>query len=69
MRAWWGPRPAALQRWVAGDAEFLPKGERYREDRRWYALDRGRRTVDEVLNRMEFVPAVQGIRGNLSPRS
>jgi hypothetical protein len=48
----WGPRPAALQRWVLGEGQALEKAERYKEVRRWYARDRGRTVVDEVLGAM-----------------
>jgi hypothetical protein len=50
---WWGPRPAELQRWVLGPGRALPKDERYREVRRWYARDRGRAVLDEVLGILE----------------
>jgi hypothetical protein len=48
-RAWWGPRPSALQQWVVDEGMALEKGERYRHVRTWYARDRGRTTVDEVI--------------------
>lgn len=50
---WWGPRPAELQRWVLGDGQALPKEERYKEARRWYARDRGRTVLHEVLELLE----------------
>jgi len=43
-RGWWGPRPSKLQRWVRSDGLLLPKDERYRRTRAWYARDRGRTT-------------------------
>ena len=46
---WWGPRPSVLQQWVLNDGKALPKDERYREVRRWYARDRGRSTYEELL--------------------
>ena len=46
---WWGPRPSVLQQWVMTDGKLLPKDERYREVRRWYARDRGRSTYEELL--------------------
>ena len=52
-RAWWGPRPAELQRFVTGEAKALSKEARYRETRRWYAVDRGRSTLTELLNQMD----------------
>lgn len=49
--AWWGPRPAALQAWFTSpEAQALEPGARYRELRKWYARDRGRSTVDEVVD-------------------
>jgi hypothetical protein len=49
-RAWWGPRPAALQVWVMGEGRTLTKEDRYREVRRWYARDHGATTIAEILN-------------------
>ena len=46
---WWGPRPRELQEWVLGEGASLPPPERYREVRRWYARDRGRSTLKELL--------------------
>ena len=45
----WGPRPSALQAWVKANKDVMPKDERLREQRRWYARDRGETTVREVL--------------------
>lgn len=50
---WWGPRPTELQEWVRGPGMEMEKGARYREVRRWYARDRGRTTLDELLTLME----------------
>ena len=52
-RGWWGPRPSVLQEWVMGPGKALPKDEKYREIRRWYARDRGRSTYEEVLRLLE----------------
>lgn len=52
-RGWWGPRPAPLQAWVFGEGQALDKSDRYRQVRAWYARDRGRTTVDEVLGLLE----------------
>jgi hypothetical protein len=46
---WWGPRPAGLQRWVRAVGMLLPREERYRRTRSWYARDRGRTTIEEIL--------------------
>lgn len=48
-RGWWGPRPADLQAWFYGPGQELGKDERYRELRKWYARDKGRTTVEEVV--------------------
>jgi Thioredoxin len=47
---WWGPRPAELQRLFETELRSLPKDERNRRVRTWYARDRGRSTVTEVLD-------------------
>jgi hypothetical protein len=46
----WGPRPADLQQWVMDNKDVLPKEERYKQVRRWYAKDKGETTMREVLN-------------------
>lgn len=56
--AWWGPRPAPLQRWVRSDGQKLSKEDRYREVRRWYARDRGRSTLDEIVEALESAQAM-----------
>lgn len=45
----WGPRPAELQAWAMANKDIMPKDERLREQRKWYARDRGASTVREVL--------------------
>ncbi len=51
---WWGPRPSTLQSWVFGpEGQALDKTERYRHVRAWYAQDRGRATLDEILTLLE----------------
>jgi len=52
-RGWWGPRPTELQRWVLGAGQELDGKERYRETRTWYARDRGRTTLDELVSMLE----------------
>jgi hypothetical protein len=53
-RGWWGPRPAPLQEWVFGpEGQALDKTARYRHVRGWYARDRGRTTLDEILTLLE----------------
>ncbi len=46
---WWGPRPTALQTWFLEEGNSMEKGERYKHIRTWYARDRGRTILDEVL--------------------
>lgn len=53
VRSWWGPRPAALQRWYRGESLLLESAERSRKKRAWYARDRGRTAVAEVLETVE----------------
>ena len=50
---WWGPRPATLQSWMEGEARALPKDERGRQKRAWYARDRGRSALEEVVRLLE----------------
>ena len=45
----WGPRPADLQAWVITNRPLLAKGEVVKEERRWYARDKGETTIREVL--------------------
>lgn len=45
----WGPRPRELQAWVMANRPVLPRPELVKEERRWYARDRGETTVREVL--------------------
>ena len=53
-RGWWGPRPADLQAWFTGpEAQAMEKDDRYRELRKWYARDKGRTTIEEVVALME----------------
>jgi len=46
---WWGPRPRELQAWVLGEGQELESEDRYRRTRAWYARDRGRTTLQELL--------------------
>ncbi len=50
---WWGPRPAALQAWVLGPGQLLEKDARYRDVRAWYARDRGRSTLEAIVQLIE----------------
>lgn len=50
---WWGPRPAELQAWVLGPGRALEPEAKYREIRAWYARDRGRSTLEELVGLIE----------------
>jgi len=50
---WWGPRPRELQKWVVEKGMALPKDERYREVRTFYARDRGLTTMAEIVLMLE----------------
>lgn len=54
-RGWWGPRPSALQAWVMEEGMAMPPDERYRHVRQWYARDRGRTTLEELIAGLEAV--------------
>lgn len=47
---WWGPRPGEIQAWVMDEGLAMSSPDRYKVIRRWYAKDRGRTTVSEVLD-------------------
>jgi hypothetical protein len=50
---WWGPRPRELQKWVVDKGMSLPKDERYKEIRTFYARDRGLTTMREIVQMLE----------------
>lgn len=52
-RSWWGPRPRELQQWVLDVGLAMPSPERYRHIRAWYARDRARTTLDELVSLLE----------------
>jgi hypothetical protein len=56
-RAWWGSRPAPLQKWVLETGLALPKEDRYREVRLWYVRDRGATTLAELVPLLERAAA------------
>ena len=57
-RGWWGPRPTVLQHWVRGEGQSMEGKERYREQRMWYARDRGRTTLEELVSMLERAATV-----------
>jgi hypothetical protein len=48
----WGPRPRPLQEWVTAHME-LPKADRYKEVRTWYARDHGVTSLTEMLDMID----------------
>jgi len=50
---WWGPRPRELQKWVVEKGMLLPKDERYKEIRTFYARDHGLTTMSEIVEMLE----------------
>lgn len=50
---WWGPRPGPLQQWVITEGLALPKPDRYPLIRGWYARDKGKTIVSEILSIIE----------------
>ena len=51
--AWWGPRPAPLQAWRFSEGRSMPGPERTKWMRQWYARDRGRTTLEEIVAMLE----------------
>lgn len=49
---WWGPRPEEIQSWVVDNLD-LPSDDRYRTVRGWYVRDRGRTTLEEIVELLE----------------
>ncbi len=50
--AWWGSRPEALQDHFLAELAGLPREERFSGLRAWYARDRGRTALLEILDRI-----------------
>jgi len=46
---WWGPRPSPLQDIFLREVKPLLEPERYPRLRAWYARDRGRTALEEIL--------------------
>lgn len=57
-QGWWGSRPGPLQRWFDEEGRALSKDARYPLIRQWYARDRGRTTVEEILALVEKAAGV-----------
>jgi len=50
--AWWGPRPEPLQKLFLREIKPLPPEERFPKVRAWFARDRGKTTLKEILARI-----------------
>lgn len=58
-RAWWGPRPRALQEWFeSAEAQAMTKDDRYKVLRTRYARDRGRAIMEELTTMIESTAQV-----------
>lgn len=69
-RAWWGPRPRALQAWFEGaEAQAMTKDERYKVLRTHYARDRGRAILEELTALTERVSAQAAGAGSAATTS
>lgn len=56
---WWGPRPSELQAWFYDEGKALEKDARYKHLRTWYARDRGKTAILELIQIIEgAVPPV-----------
>jgi hypothetical protein len=57
---WWGSRPQPLKERVAAEWKSLEKPERNKEIRRWYAIDKGRTILEEIVALLERAAASRG---------
>ena len=51
---WWGPRPRPIQEWFVQEGQEIPRVERSKTIRRYYAQDKGRTMLRELLDLMEI---------------
>jgi len=51
---WWGPRPQPFKELFQKELKILPEAERFARMRAWYARDRGRTVLREL---MAMIPA------------
>ena len=56
-RGWWGPRPSELQQWVMTEGMKMEPGPRYAQTRRFYARDKGKAIVAEILGLLRSAAA------------
>lgn len=57
-RAWWGPRPGKLQKWVMEEGIKMDPGPRYARVRRFYARDKGKAILSELVGLMRSAATV-----------
>ena len=53
-RGWWGPRPEPIQEWFVKEGWAMPSVERNKRVRRYYARDKGKTMVRELLDLMQI---------------
>lgn len=49
-KGWWGPRPASIQKWFMEKGMNMASPERSKHTRRYYAKDKGRTMVSEIMD-------------------
>jgi hypothetical protein len=59
---WWGPRPAELQTWFTTEGALMPKPEKYRYMRQWYARDHGATAMREIADMVMGALAARDLR-------
>ncbi len=54
-KGWWGPRPGPIQKWFMEKGVHMTSSERSKYTRRYYAKDKGRTMVSEILDLIRSV--------------
>ena len=49
-KGWWGPRPGPIQKWFMAKGINMTSPERSKHTRRYYAKDKGRTMVSEIMD-------------------
>ena len=49
-KGWWGPRPGPIQKWFMEKGINMTSPERSKHTRRYYAKDKGRTMVSEIMD-------------------
>lgn len=62
-QGWWGPRPSPLQAWVTEEGTALESPERYKHIRRYYAQDKGRTFLAEIVDMIEAASSQAVVSG------